>query len=200
MLTSCPGRLAPLSEFSRCPPVVPDYSQSGPRARGVTSWPGRFGSGSECPMGRSASRATRARVRGPAGSTSCPGRLVQASKGPRFRPEVPGDSGPGPSAGRIHLLSRVPPARVRSPTASTRFPRQIRPVSKAHGIDQMSLANGPVSEVLWRRAAVLGEFGPSWGVRGVNQLSQANWARFRGPTVSTSCPGQLRLRFRSLQG
>ena len=41
------------------------------------------------------SRPTRARVRGPAGSTSCPGRLGPGSEGPRGRPALPADSGPG---------------------------------------------------------------------------------------------------------
>ena len=46
------------------------------------------------------SRPTRARVRGPAGSTSCPGRLGPGSEGPRGRPAVPADSGPGPCGPR----------------------------------------------------------------------------------------------------
>ena len=93
------------------------------------SCPGRLGSGSECPRGRSAvpdasrrgasarrfdqkPRATWARVQGPAGSIRSPGRLGPGSKGPRVRSDLPGDSGPGPRALGVDQISRVTRARV----------------------------------------------------------------------------------------
>ena len=56
-----------MSEFSRFPPAVPDYSRSGPMARGVDqlSW------------------TIQAWVRLPAMSTSCPRRFATVSKGLR---------------------------------------------------------------------------------------------------------------------
>ena len=75
---------ASLPKGPRGRPAVPADSGPGPRARGVDQL----------------SRPTRARVRGPAGSTSCPGRLGPGSEGPRGRPAVPADSGPGPCGPR----------------------------------------------------------------------------------------------------
>ena len=109
MLTSCPGRLRPVSECPRGPPAVPGDSVPCPRARRVDqmSWatracvrcaavssssPGRLrpvNEGTRClPVVDQCSRATHNRVRGPALSSSGPGRLALVSEVPLCQPAV----------------------------------------------------------------------------------------------------------------
>ena len=121
-LTRCPGRLAPFSEFPWVRHAVPGDLGQGPRARGSTSCPGDSGPGpSYCGVDQ-LSRATRARVRVPAGSTSCPWRLGLGSKGPRGLPAAPGDLGSVWRARGVDQLSRETQDRERGPAVSTSCP------------------------------------------------------------------------------
>ena len=168
--TSCPGRIRPVSEFSRCPPAVPDYSQSGPRARGVTSWPGRLTFWSEFSRYQ-LSWSTRVRVRVPKGSISCPVQLGPVS-------EVPW----------VDQLSRTSRAGVRGPAGSTRIPGRLGPGSKGlQGQLDLPDDSGPCSkscrvELISRanqacvqgprpRSDVPGDLAPCLSCCGVDQLS-----------------------------
>uniref|UniRef100_A0A4X1SVZ1 Uncharacterized protein n=1 Tax=Sus scrofa TaxID=9823 RepID=A0A4X1SVZ1_PIG len=71
--TSSPERLVLESEGPRGRPAVPGASGRCPRPAVSTNSPGPLGLGSECPGVDQLSRDTRVCVRGPAGSTSCPG-------------------------------------------------------------------------------------------------------------------------------
>ena len=72
----CPGRLVLVSEGPRVRPAVPGLSGPCPRARGFEHL----------------YRVICARVRSPAGSTSCPGGFGPGPKGPCGRPAVLHDS------------------------------------------------------------------------------------------------------------
>lgn len=108
-----------MSTASQCRPDIPGDSGQGPWARGVD------------PL----SRAIRARIVVPVGSTGCPGQLSPGSDGPRVRadvyhmsralgpvsmgpqcrPDVPVDSGQGPMAGGVDQLFWATHALLQSP-------------------------------------------------------------------------------------
>ena len=150
------------SDDPQVTPTLPGDSRSGPRARSVDQQ----------------SLATRARLRGPAGSTSCPSLLGPCSEGPRGRPALPHDSCPAVIASGFNKLSRATQASVRGPTVSTSSAGR--------------LALG--SEVPWGRPDVRGFSGYGPRSRVVHQLSRATRARFRGPAGFTSIPRRLALR------
>ena len=51
-------------------------------------------------------QVTWARVRGPEGSTSCPGQIALLSEGTRSQQDVTGDSGPGQKSREVVQMSR----------------------------------------------------------------------------------------------
>ena len=107
-------------------------------------------------------------MRGAAESTSCPGNL-----GPV---RCPGRPRPG-----FQCLPRRPD-----------FPGDSDKGRRARGVDQLSQVTRAVLEVLRARPAVLGHSGPCLRSCGLDQLSREGRARVRGPTVSTSSPGNPR--------
>ena len=116
------GQLRPTSLDLRCRPAAPGDSGQGPRSCTVDehSW------------------ATCTRVRGPAGSTSTPGRLALRSERPRDRPDLLGYSGPGPMAHKIDQIPREPHAQVRWPTGWSSSPGRLAIESLACGVDHYS--------------------------------------------------------------
>ena len=159
--------------------------------RGRPAVPGNSGPGRRHCGVDQASLAPRARARGPAGSTGCPGGLGPASEGPPGRPAVQVDSGPSLKARVVDQLSQalgpvsegtwVRPGvpgdrtRVRRPVGSTICPGRYWPGSK-----------GPRGPPAGPR-----DSGPVLMARGVNQQSLATGARVRNPSELTSCPGRL---------
>ena len=107
--TRCLWRLRPGSEGRRVRPGHKGDWRQFPRSRGSTRYPGLTGSAPRACGVDQLSRATRACVQRPAGSTSCPRRLGHGSEGPRVQsalpatrarirgpvvqPDIPGDSG-----------------------------------------------------------------------------------------------------------
>ena len=104
----------PLPKASWCQSDVPGISGPAPRARGFDQL----------------SRVTRAWVRGPAGSISCPGCLAHWSEGTRGLLAVPVDSGPCPRARVVVQLSRAIRACVLGYTGSTSCPGKLGPGSE----------------------------------------------------------------------
>ncbi|XP_020946894.1 collagen alpha-2(I) chain-like [Sus scrofa] len=186
--TSCPGRLGPgpKSPWGRL--AVPGDSDPGPRSCGVDRLSrGTQDRGDALPgdsrLGPSARgvdqcfRVTRAIVRGPKASTSCPMRLGPESEVRRGCPAVPRGSGPVPSACVVdHLfrLSRKTRDLVGGPALSTSCPRRLRPVREGLRCPQLFRATRTVPE------------GP-----GVEPLSRATRDLVRGPRGSTNCPRRL---------
>ena len=192
MSFNSPGRIGPVSDISQCRPAVPGDMGLGPRACGVDRL----------------FRGTRARVRGPTGSTSCPVILGPGSKGPCGRPAVPGTRacvqgtmGSTRCPGRLSLESD-------GPWGPPYVPGDIGPCPRARGFDQVSLATHAwvelatgltsipgglalVSECPRCRPDVFCNSGPWPGACGVYQISQATQARARVPAVSTNSPKQL---------
>ena len=120
--SSCPGQHPLVSEVPRCPLAVREI-----RARVSVPMGSTAVRDNSCPDPRDCSfdplcSTTPTWVRVLAVSTSLPGRLTSGSKGPRFQPQVPGDSGLGPSACRVDQVSRATRARVRLPAGSIRIP------------------------------------------------------------------------------
>ena len=123
-LTYGPGRLGLGSVVLPHPRALPGDSRPALIARGVEQF----------------SLATRARVRFPAGSASCHGRLRPLCEGPRRRPAVLGDLGPGPRSCGVDQLSRgiaLPSEGPRDPPA---LPGDSRSSPSARGVDQHSWA------------------------------------------------------------
>ena len=183
-----------MSEGPRCRPALLGDSRWGPRSRGVDQM----------------SRASRAMVRGPAWSTSSPGRLELGSEVPQGSPAFPGDS----RSGRWPTLSTSSPGRLGPMPEGLRarpdVPADLGPCSSACGVDQLSRATrarvrwsagstscpsllGPCSEGPRCRPALPGDLRPAPITREVSQLSQATCARVRGPVGLTSSPRRLRL-------
>ena len=143
--TRCAGSVAPVSEFSRCPPALPVYSNlvrgpagspaglddscQGQRSRGFDQLSRATRARVRMPRGSIAAWATRARVRARAGSTSCTGQLGPVSDVPWCRPAVPDDSHPCPSSRGFHQLSQTTHDPVRWPAVSTSCPGRFRPGS-----------------------------------------------------------------------
>lgn len=187
-MKSSPGRLRPGSEGPRVRPAVPGLSGPCPRARGFEHL----------------YRVICARVRSPAGSTSCPGGLALVSEGPRGLPAItatralvrapaglincPGCIGPVSECARCRPRSRETRDLVRWSAWSTRHSGDSGPCLRLHGFNQHP-------EPLWTvlGAAVLNScprelaLGPR--VPGVDQRSRATPVRVGWPTVSTSSPG-----------
>ena len=202
VLTSCPGRLAPGSEGLLCRRAHPGDSRSGGRVHSVVQLP----------------RETRAQVRVPAGLTRSPGQLVRGSESPWGRSALPGDSASGTMARGVDQHSRATRDWMRGAAESTSCPGNLGPVRcpgrprpgfqclprrpdfpgdsdkgrRARGVDQLSQVTRAVLEVLRARPAVLGHSGPCLRSCGLDQLSREARARVRGPTVSTSSPGNPR--------
>ena len=171
---------------------------------GSTRAPGRLGPVPNGPQGRPAfsgysgpalrargldqlSRAACAWVRGPPCSTSFPGRLGPGSEGRWCEPTLAGALGSFPR-------SRGQPA----------VPHVLGLLSRAHGVNQLSLATGarsqkPLVSTIgpWRfalksvgpqgRTTVPGDWGPGPSARRFDQLSRVTRARVRVPAVLTRC-------------
>ena len=109
------------------------------------------------PHCRPALVATCAGVRGPVGSTRCPGLLGLLSEVPRGPPALPGDSSSVSRSHGVHQNPRATRARVRGPTGLTSSPRRLglgpsaRRTARSPG--RLTLA----SEGLWCRPALLGD-------------------------------------------
>ena len=166
-----------------------------PRARVVDqlSWATR--SLDQGPHFEQLSRATRARARGPVGSTSCPGRLGPVSEGHQDLPDVPSDlrSGPFTRCRGVDQLSRVTWAWVLGPVLSTSCPERLGRVNEGPRGEAAVPATcalvrgptesksppgrlGPMTEIPRGRPAVLGVSVPCLMAYGVDQLSRANVA------------------------
>ena len=133
---------------------------------------------------------TRARVRGPAVSTSCPGRLKSGSRArgftswpgrhvpgseiPWVRPAILGDSGLGQTSRDVDQLSQTIRNWVRGTAVLTRCPGDSGP--------------GPVPTV---SISSPGRIGLCRWAHGVDQLSRATCARVRVPAGSTRSPWPL---------
>ena len=146
-------------------------------------------------------------VRGPTGSTSCPGPLGPGSECPRVRPALPGQSHSGP---RAHGSTSCPPRlgpRSEEPRGRPAVLGDMGPCQRACGVDQPSRASqaraqGPVMFTSTPRGFGLcprdrvsnscrGRLAQvSEGPRG-NQRSQATQSGARGPAVSTNSPGRF---------
>ena len=173
-------------------PAVLSISGQCPRARGVDQL----------------SLATQARVRGPKGSTSSPGRLVSGCDSLRFRQALPGDSDQCPSARDVDQLSWATHVRVRGPVRSTRCPAlpgllsevrrgppappgDSRSGPRVRGVDQLSRAIGLGSDGLQSRPAVLEDSRQAPMARRLDHMSRGTWGRVPVPAVSNSSPGRL---------
>ena len=134
---------------------------------------------------------TRAWVRGPAGSTSCPGRPGLVPEVPCCRPSAPGDLGPCPWARGIDQLSRVTQAWVQAPAVSTPVPGDAGSAPRLAGSTTCPgrLATG--CEVPRCQATLLGDSGQGARTLVFTQLSLATWAQVRGTTVPPAVPGEL---------
>ena len=111
-----------------------------------TSCPDDSGPRPSSPSVNQLYQVNRARVRGPAGLTSCPGdsrtapmalgmthspgQLCPVYIGPRGRPADPVVSGKGPSSRGVEELSRMTRARVGRPTVLTSSPMRLALGSK----------------------------------------------------------------------
>ena len=166
-MTICPGRLGPGSKGPLGRPSVPGDSCPGPRAHMVDQM----------------SRATRAQVRGPAGSTNNPARLGSYSEGSRGGPTVPGDLGPCPTARGVDQLSWVTLDHARGAAGSNScFGR---------------LALGQATR---GRPTLQGDSGSGPRGLGVDQVSLVTLALVQGPEGWTSNPQATRASFRRTLG
>ena len=144
--------------------------------------------------------ASRARVRLPTGSTSCPARLGPFSEALKCRPAVPGDSGPDGRACSVDQPSWATQAHSRGPASSSNCPRQLGTVPEGPGAKELSRATRtffPSSPQ--GQPAVLSDSGPCLRAHAVDQVSRATRVRARGLAVLNSCPGGLRPRSDSLR-
>ena len=110
-------------------------------------------------------------------STSCPRRLGPGSDGPRGRPAVTGDSGPGLRDCGVDQLSCATRARVRGPAVLT----------NSYG----RFIFWPLCGVRQSWPSVPHCLGPGPRARGVDQLPRVTWAWVRGAAVSTRFPRRL---------
>ena len=170
--TRCPGQLAFKSEGPRGRPALPCLSGPGPMVRGINEF----------------SQATRACVRGPAASTSSPGRITLGSRAngvdpwswaTRARALWPAGSTSCPGRlARGSKGSRVRPALL----------GESRSALRAKGLTHSPGRHGPEPYGLRDRPAAPGDSRPVPRARGFDQISRANRARVCWPVVSTSCP------------
>ena len=128
--TSSSGPIGPVPDCPCGRPDMPDKSGMYPRPSRVEqisrATPAQF----RWPRGWLAPQGDSARVRGPAVSTSTPGRIALASHGPQRRPALPGDWGPGPKASgsitcpvRFAVISQGPSGHQAPPGYSHPCPR-----------------------------------------------------------------------------
>ena len=153
--------------------------------------PGELGPDSSARGFNQQSRVTRARVRGPAVSTSCPGRLRPGSEVPWCRTTPRGASLSGQRARRVDQLcwrllpgseclggrplSRVTRGQVRCSAVSTSRPGRL----------------GPMSQVPRDPPDIPGYPGPGSSARGVDQHSRATRVSGQVPARSISSTRQL---------
>ena len=166
-----------MSELSRCPPAVPNYSNL-----------------VQGPAGSPAVLTARISVRVLEVSNSCPWLLTIRSEGPRGRPAPLADSGLGQTSCDVDQLSQMIRDRVRGPAGLTRCRGDSGPSPSANEVDQQSWENWtcagvhtvltscpgrlvPGSECLRGPPAVLGNSAPCPSACGVDQLSRATQAR-----------------------
>ena len=205
MSNRCPGRIGPGSGALGVEQQSPDLHGWVRKPSGSTSCPGRLRPSSKKSCGvDQLSQAIPAQLGGPAVSTSSSGPLVLWSEGPRGRPAVQGDSGPGPKAGGVNQLSLAPRvlfrglgvnqlslatgARVQRPLVSTICPWRFALKSvDPRGRTTVPGDRGPVP-VPAGSTRCPGQLGPGPRSRSCDQLSRATRVRGRGPVVSTSCP------------
>ena len=178
----------------RCRAAVPGPSRLGPKALGVD----QLSRATPAQLQKSCgvdqlSQAIPAQLGGPAVSTSSSGPLVLWSEGPRGRPAVQGDSGPGPKAGGVNQLSLAPRvlfrglgvnqlsrmswAFFRGPTGSTSCPWRLGLSPKAL---VSTICPGPHAlgtDSTWSRPAVQGDSRPCPMSRSTDQHSGATRAR-----------------------
>ena len=134
--TRCHGRNVPGSACQRC---RPEFTGDSALARVPALWTSCTGTHtlvSKALGGDQLSRETPARLRVPAGSTSCPRPLVLWSEGHRvdmvFRATRTVPEGPG-----IEQLSRATRALVRGPLGSTSVPAHTGLCPRARGVDHL---------------------------------------------------------------
>ena len=149
------------------------------------------------------SQATRARVRGPTGSTRYHGRFTLHSEVLRSRPAPPGNAGAGPRARVVDQLSRTTRAMVGVPSGQPAVPVVSGPFRTYCGVDHASRltrahARGPsvwtsspgqvgtVPGASWGRPDFPGASGPCRRACGVEQLSRATRDQVRGCLLYTS--------------
>ena len=185
------GGLGPVPNAPRGEPVVPGQSGPGPSALvstscprtlvlgfvgppGVPAFPGDSGLAPKACGVYQLFRATRACIRGPAGSTSCPRTFALVSESPRCRSALPGDSGLAPQTSGSTSHSGPLALESEGPRVRPAIPGDSGPGPKAVGFDQLSRE----TRVLFR--------GPA-----VDQLSRTTRAHDQPPTGSTSCPGGI---------
>ena len=152
------------------------------------------------------SRVTVTLVRVPAGSTSCPRRLVPVPDVRRGPPGDPGDSSPCLKDRGVDQHSLATRACVRGPEGSTsssghlalgfQDPRgrpdilgNLGPVPSARRVDQVTKI--PRARDLGGQPDVPGDSGPAPRACGVDQLSRVTRACVHGPAGSTSCSRRL---------
>ena len=195
-----PERLGPVPEGPRARPAVPCDCSPRPKAHGFYQL----------------SRATSARVQGPARSTGCPrgispmpegqpgppdpGQLGPGSEVLRCRPALPSVSGPCPWSCGVDRRSRMTQPGSDGQRGRPDVPVNTRWCLRAHGFDQLSRATcaraqGPVGSTRYP-----GRLPPSPRFRGLNQFSRDTHTWVRGPMCSTSSPGRIVLGCFGLRG
>ena len=140
----------------------------------LTKSPGRLGPGSECLRCRPTSRETWDRVGGSAGLTC-----------------LSGESGPCP---RAHGFNKHPGRlwTLLGAVVSNSCPRELALGPRAPGVDQLSLATGPLlSEGPRGRKAVPGDSRSGSRAREFDPMSSVTRARFQRPAGSTRSHGHL---------
>ena len=182
--TSCPGRFGPGSEVPCCRTTFPHDSQPCPRRRGVhhlsqetrapvpgtsgsTRYTGRPVPGFLCRGVNQMSRVTWVRVRIPAWSTSCPGRLTTGSFGLWCRPTLPDDSQPCHRSRGVNQLSWATWALVPGPRAKPDDPGDLGLGSCVCVVDQLYRGTRVHVLVPVGRPAVPGDSGPGLRCLGV---------------------------------
>ena len=165
-----------------------------------------------CPRSRvvhQLSRATRARFRGPTGSTRTPGQLALGSEGPRFSPVPPGDSGLGrvlagppdllgdsrsrPRACGVDQHSLVIRAPFRGPAGLTRSPGRSGLGPMACRVNQRSRRTRSWLQWLAGSTTYLVGAGAVFQcLRCPTALPGVSGPCLR-PAISTNCTGQLAL-------
>ncbi|XP_020937326.1 collagen alpha-1(I) chain-like [Sus scrofa] len=169
------------------PPVTRAHARS-PAVS--TRCPGRLRPGSKCLRARPAVPDSGSAPM-PAGS-QLSGPPVLESEGPRCRPVLPGQSGPGLRGRGVDKRSCVTPGRVRGPMSFTSLPGTRARVRGPSVMTSCSERFGPGSEGPRCRPALPCDSHPCPRARGVDKQSLETPGQVRGPTGSTSCPERPR--------